>query len=691
MSELNEVIEEVVQDAEVMTVPIDDTLTVSGEAADAKAVGDALALKQDKSEAVNIQVNGQSPDNQGKIIIDGTDIKMSSGDNTTLKAKIEAVDGKTGATIPLSAAVGAPTISEAIEEAGGKSAADIPMATGSAVTVAGKIAAMENTEASLSESLTAVAARTANDIPMSADDGTKVKAAIEARLKSVNGIPGDADGDVYVDEVPFADNLRSSLAQNTVGTFNLRTAGGSASIQDGDAWLTGIRGNRTHVGYVPESITMTVTPVEREEGEDSITATIDRDTFVAYVATSGTTTLTFTTSWSASPALYGITVTGTPKSGDVISVVYVKEERGTIYQTTPATFVATGWNLYQHSLGYAKVVKYSDVYGYCIEGTYTAVKFATTVDGTQSSITPVDGYFNVPSNGYVFVTGGSASDTEIYLTWSDWQDSAEHPEFEAYSESEIDFSTIMSTYFPYGLLRVGDIRDEIDLNVGLAISNVERLAYSAENLAVAIASGRTYECDENYIYLARATAVSSEIILDGSFAAYDHGIEYFTGTTVPVYTIILYGNNLKNKLERDVLTISAQDLTSTQQEQARDNIGAASEADLTALNSKIVTGTEAFGYSNKNSNVLGSCTIIGIKYGKLCVLNFNGIFAGSSQSGWKKMCDSDISAVETAYATFCKFTNSGCCEVKIEGSEVSVYNSPGAGNDCFGQIVFFCA
>ena len=49
MSEINmnEVVEEVVSDATVMTVPIDDTLSVSGEAADAKAVGDALALKAD--------------------------------------------------------------------------------------------------------------------------------------------------------------------------------------------------------------------------------------------------------------------------------------------------------------------------------------------------------------------------------------------------------------------------------------------------------------------------------------------------------------------------------------------------------------------------------------------------------------------------------------------------------------------
>ena len=65
MSEINmnDVVEETVRDSDVITVPVDTTLTHSGEAADAKAVGDALDLKADKSElAQSIQVNGQSAD-----------------------------------------------------------------------------------------------------------------------------------------------------------------------------------------------------------------------------------------------------------------------------------------------------------------------------------------------------------------------------------------------------------------------------------------------------------------------------------------------------------------------------------------------------------------------------------------------------------------------------------------------------
>ena len=73
---LNDVVTHTVRDAEVITVEIDDTLSISGEAADAKAVGDALALKADKTELQTaITVNGQSADAQGAIIVNSDDIK----------------------------------------------------------------------------------------------------------------------------------------------------------------------------------------------------------------------------------------------------------------------------------------------------------------------------------------------------------------------------------------------------------------------------------------------------------------------------------------------------------------------------------------------------------------------------------------------------------------------------------------
>ena len=541
---LNDVVTQTVRDSEVITVPIDDTLSVSGEAADAKAVGDALALKADASAVNQIQVNGQGADNQGLILIDATDIPMSD-------------------------AVGAPTIAQAISSTQAKTADAIAMSSSDETTVAEKISGIEDA--------------------LEADEA--------AMVKSVNGELPDEDGDVTINTVPYAQNLESESSQTNTGTFIERSTGGEASVESGDAWLTRILGNSVHDDYVAESIQMTVTPAS---SESDLAATIDRDTFVEYVENSGTITLTYTSGWSHTPSDYGITVTGTPASGDVITVVYVKEERGTITVANPQTFVSTGWNLYKHTDGRAKVVKYSETYGFRVEGTYTALQFSETLNGARSDITVTNGNFSIPSDGYVWVTGGNSASTAIYMTWSDWTEQANGGVFQAYSQTVIDISSVMSSKFPNGLFRVGSVQDEINLNLGQAISRIERMEYSAENLATAKGSGREYEYDENYIYLVRSSATTSSISVNGAYTSDDHGMEYFTSTEASVGIEVLYGNNLKNKLERDVLTISQQNLSDGQKSQARNNIGAASQTDVDYLkNISIYTGT-------KNSSYIGS-------------------------------------------------------------------------------------
>ena len=371
---------------------------------------------------------------------------------------------------------------------------------------------------------------------------------------TVNNIePNPSTRNLDLETVPLADNLTSDQAQHDTGTFIERTSGGEASISDGDAYLLSVKGNMVKTGYVAESITMTVTAAEREEGVDPITATLDRDDFVAAASTSGTYTFSYTTAWSTDPASYGITVTGTPINGDSISVVYVMENRGTITVANPTAFNSTGWNLYDNTAGYAKVVKYSDTYGFMIGGTYSLVEFATTVSGTRTAVSIDDGYFTVPSDGYVFVTGGNST-TYILMTWSDWTEGYTG-DFESYSDDTISLSEVMLN-FPYGLLAVGTVRDEINLNSQLAINRIQRLAYTAENLASVIASGVAYDTDTNYIYAVLETPVSTAIELDGEYTVSDHGIEFFSGTSVPCVVEALYGNNLKNKLERDVVTIS---------------------------------------------------------------------------------------------------------------------------------------
>lgn len=446
-------------------------------------------------------------------------------------------------------------------------------------------------------------ANAAPDIDKEHSNLDTLDSEIWARGKAFNGTTVSSDGEFHVQTVPYAGNLDTSYAQKSNETYIVRTTGGEASLSDGDAWLMLLKGARTHTGYTPQSVTMTVTQMEREETQEGISATIDEDTFVSYVSNSGTTTLTYSTAWSADPANYGITVTGTPIAGDVITVVYVKEVRGTITQSNPATFVSCGWNLYNHTAGYARVIKYSTQYNFKIAGTYTALEFSTTPTGSRTTITPISGGFSIPSDGYIHVTGGNATDTVIWMTWSDWGSGynwtgTEQGDFEAYEEFEIDFSSFMAQRFPYGLMQVGSVHDEINLNVGVATSRVERLAYNSTNLASAKASGREFEYDENYIYIEKATADTYDFEVDGDYTAFDHGMEWFTGTDQAVYAETIYGANLKNKLERDVLTISQQTLTYNEQENVKANIGfsfkslgsfSTESALATALNAEMAT------------------------------------------------------------------------------------------------------
>ena len=589
---LNEEVRVVVSDAGVVTVPIDNTLTHSNEAADAKAVGDALALKADKSELQNaVTVNGQSADAQGHIIVTAADVKMGEQDNTTIVQAIDAVNGKTAADIPVSSATGAPTIAEALESAANVNAETIPMSGSDATSIAAKIGAMVNVENANSAAIVALNGRTGADMPVSAEDPTTVADALAGSVKTVNGEGPDDDGNVQITHAMTADNLTSSASQTVTGEFARRASGGHASIHTGSAWMSLIRGGRQHVGYVPESLNMSVTTAPREEGQAPITATIDRDTFVQAVSGSTVVTLTYTVSWNDDPATYGVTVSGTPASGDQITITYVQENRGTIYQSDPQTFVSTGWNLYDNAAGYAVGLRYSDNPQFRIGGTYSAVKFSSTINGEKTTITPQDGLFTIPANGYIWVEGGNATDTYVFMTWTDWVLPEDAPaEFEAYNADVIDLSGLMADHFPNGLMRVADIRDEIDFNTGIATSRVQRMSYSPENVETAKASGLSWEADTNYIYIERAAAVEYDLDdyeLTGMYNADDHGLEMFTGTDVAVYTVMVYGNNLKNKLERDVLTISSQELTAAQKAQVLSTIGGASQAAVDSLNSKL--------------------------------------------------------------------------------------------------------
>ena len=425
-------------------------------------------------------------------------------------------------------------------------------------------------------------------------------------IKTVNDQHADSNGNLDLRVVPAAQQLVTDDGKTEIGTFIDRTTGGEDSIGDGKVDVMQIRGNSTHTGIVHESITMTVQMTTRQEGQEGISAVIDEDAFKEAVSISGTTTLTYTTAWSTDPATYGVTVTGTPLAGDTITIVYVKADRGTITVATPSAFRETGWNLYNHSLGYARVKKYASSALFAIAGSYTALQFSETLTGEKTDVGVSSGYFTIAKDGYIWVTGGNNTNTEIYMCWSDWIDGHIGIAWEAYREDLLDLSDIMTACFPYGLMAVGGVYDEINLTDQKVISRVQRLAYTDEAAEEAAASGRKWDADTDYIYIERATAIETDLesILDeydssetyavGTLCWYgtsawrcttaigvaeawnanhwteawrmtanDHGLEIFDDTTVAATIMILYGENLVDKIRRDLpagIAANAQDI-----------------------------------------------------------------------------------------------------------------------------------
>lgn len=126
MADLNEqVINVTVEDSSIITVPIDTTLSIAGQAADAAAVGEAL-----RNVRPQVTVDGQTSDAQGVVLLYASHIPVSGAqDAETVGDALERVDGQTGADIPVSGESGAVKISEAI--------AGLQNANGSTIPVSG--------------------------------------------------------------------------------------------------------------------------------------------------------------------------------------------------------------------------------------------------------------------------------------------------------------------------------------------------------------------------------------------------------------------------------------------------------------------------------------------------------------------------------------------------------------------------
>ena len=134
-------------------------------------------------------------------------------------------------------------------------------------------------------------------------------------------------------------------------------------------------------------------------------------------------------------------------------------------------------------------------------------------------------------------------------------------------------------------MKIGSVEDEINLNTGVAYSRIIRL--TIDHLQDVIDSGVPYDTDTYYVYAVRENVVSYDATgVSGAYSVNDHGMEYYTETTVAVESQSLYGQDLKNKLRRDVLTISPLTLTEQQKEQVLAYTGA-TDAIETAKNEAI--------------------------------------------------------------------------------------------------------
>lgn len=415
---------------------------------------------------------------------------------------------------------------------------------------------------------------------------------VSCRVKTVNNIQPDEDGDVAISTVDYAENLTPGDKVSVTESFIVRATGGTSKVIDGKANLVSIKANSVHTGEIKEVLTV---QVEAEEGSDLAASVTNHSTFTETVTEDSDLTFVYNSGWKLNgtsvnlSTTYGITVTGTPAANDEIRVHYIKRERGTIVQSTPASqessvrFVSTGWNLYDSTNMRARVARYSETYGYRIDGAYSTLRLVRNI-GDPEGVTIVpdaNRLFNVPYAGYLEVTGGNSATTCIYPTRSDWVSG--HPgAFEAYSESAIDLSSALRLLNGV-FYKAGNLCDEINLSTGKVISRVLRADYSEATETALIEAGTEYEADENYIYYDRGTPSESTISIPSQFDVDSHGTEFLDWTTVAATVTGRYDQDLKDKLKQDVVTISHGNYTDVQKQNIRDDIGAAGQVALEAV------------------------------------------------------------------------------------------------------------
>lgn len=298
-------------------------------------------------------------------------------------------------------------------------------------------------------------------------------------------------------------------------------------------------------------------------------------------------------------------IAGTPNS--TIIIVYTAPDQGTILVPKPTKFVSTGFNQFDKDtmfiadasisgpsiisspgtyIGYCKAVGNVNN-GYVAYSSSSAIKniayssimpsIGNTVTSSGATVTGNVSSITFENNGYVVVAVSNLNDLCIHPKWS----GAEDTTYASYiTPSEIALPTVAANgsglpLGDYGIPAIGAIADRLDLDKKQYIQRIGRLSNTTSNMNYVIGLNVTYEYDDSNIYYILPEeltyGLSSE--LNSKYIVNDYGTEEFVGTNIELGAQNLYGQNLRDKLRTDVLTLSEQALSSSQKVNVWDNVG----------------------------------------------------------------------------------------------------------------------
>ena len=355
-------------------------------------------------------------------------------------------------------------------------------------------------------------------------------------------------------------------------------------------------------------------------------ATVVPSTFFSQVPSGGTMVFTYSLSdgWTTSDSgavtlsTYGIAVSGTPADGDVLTVtsfagtpnstvtiVYTAPAQGTIVPATPVTFNATGFNQFNKnsmvvnnvSFSGGKIIQNSGTYacychakggvdngyvaysegdaiidiGWCATVPVVGADIVTTGQSVSASLASIP----FDDDGYVVVIASATVDICIHPKWSGAADT-EYAAYVAPSVITIPTTDTDGNDLPtatYGMPRIGIVADRLNLDAGIYVQRIGRLQNTSSNMNYVTSLDVAYDYDEDYIYYVLPSAITYSVDIDPIYTVNDWGTEEFTGTSVALSAQMLYGQNLRDKLRTDVVTISEQSLTQNQKTQVQKNIG----------------------------------------------------------------------------------------------------------------------